>query len=217
MATFSNSEGFQKPGRRAVLRAFAGLPLAFKVRDRDAEKKTEPTYRFSTPHGQVDMAVQYFDSSSMDGFRFKDRVTGRSVCLSADGDEHGDCLKRFVGSVAIAQYNFRPWPPSRAAFTLRERVVTIDHDRRTGDRAVFERTMPGEGATISDIQAFGYNPDDAEQAASNGKPHAPWSLLRQELYLNEDTTEFLIVHWKHTVDLIRLMDVIPGDGVRVIG
>jgi len=214
MATFSSSEGFHQPGRRAVLRSFAGLGLAFKVRD--AEKKAEPAYHFLTPHGQVDLAVQYFDSSALDGLRFRDRQTGRSFCLSGNGGDHGDCSQRFVGSIAIAQYNFRPLSPSRAAFTLRERVVTIDHDRRSSDRPVFERALPAESGMISDIQAFGYNPDDPGQAAWNSNPNAPWSLLRQELYLNGDGAEFLIVHWKHTVNLVRLVDVIPGDGVRKI-
>jgi hypothetical protein len=214
MATFTNSERFQRLDRRSVLRSLAGLGLAWKARASD--KKAEPAYHFVTPHGQVDMAVQYFDSSSLDGFRFRDQQTGRSFCLSANGEDHGGCLKRFVGSMAIAQYNFRPRSPLRESFNLRERVVTIDHDNHSSLRPAFERALPAEDGMISDIQAFGYNADDPDPAASNAQPYAPWSILRQELYLNGETTEFLIVHWKHTVDLIRLVDVIPGDGVKQI-
>jgi hypothetical protein len=29
-------------------------------------------------------------------------------------------------------------------------------------------------------------------------------------------TAFLIVHWKHTLNLISLLDVIPGDGTELI-
>ena len=49
------------------------------------------------------------------------------------------------------------------------------------------------------------------QAAFHTKPLAAWRLLRQDLYLNSQTTAFLIVHWKHTLDVISLVDVIPGD------
>jgi hypothetical protein len=50
---------------------------------------------------------------------------------------------------------------------LRERVLTIDHDSRISPRAPFERVLAVERAVVSDIQAFGYNPDDAEQATSD--------------------------------------------------
>jgi hypothetical protein len=44
-----------------------------------------------------------------------------------------------------------------------------------------------------------------------------WYLVRQDLYLNEETAAFLVVHWKHTLNLISLLDVIPGDGTELIG
>jgi hypothetical protein len=215
MDTFLNPAGFAHTDRRSVLRSLAGFGFALKLRE--TETKADPAYRFSTPHGEVDMAVQYFDNSSLDGFRFRDRQTGRSFCLSANGEDHGDCLKRFVGSIAIAHYSFRSRLQSPAPFNLRERVVTIDHDSRTSARPVFEKALPAEGGMISDIQAFGYDADEADREASKAQAYAPWSLMRQELYLNGETAEFLIVHWKHTVDLIRLVDVIPGDGVKLIG
>jgi hypothetical protein len=40
--------------------------------------------------------------------------------------------------------------------------------------------------------------------------------LRQDLYLNEQSAAFLIVHWKHTFNFIRLVDVIPGDQTELI-
>jgi hypothetical protein len=73
-----------------------------------------------------------------------------------------------------------------------------------------------EGAMVSDIQAFGYNPDDAEQGAPDTSLPAVWYLVRQDLYLNDQATAFLIVHWKHTLNLISLLDVIPGDGTELI-
>ena len=72
-----------------------------------------------------------------------------------------------------------------------------------------------ERAIVSDIQAFGYNPDDAEQGTPTNLL-AVWYLVRPDLYLNDQATAFLIVHWKHTLNLISLLDVIPGDGTELI-
>jgi len=67
--------------------------------------------------------------------------------------------------------------------------------------------------TVSDIQAFGYNP---AEPASDARPLALWCLVRQDLFLNEQQTTFLIVHWKHTFDAIHLLDVIPGDRTELL-
>jgi hypothetical protein len=73
-----------------------------------------------------------------------------------------------------------------------------------------------EQAIVSDIQAFGYYADDLEQATRNAERLAMWYLVRQDLYLNDQATAFLIVHWKHTLNFISLLDVIPGDGTELI-
>ncbi|HEX3437751.1 MAG TPA: hypothetical protein VHT24_13360 [Pseudacidobacterium sp.] len=78
-------------------------------------------------------------------------------------------------------------------------------------RPPFERTFAVEQEVVSDIQAFGYNPDDP-----NAKRLDAWCLLRQDLYLNDQPSAFLIVHWKHTLDFISLVDVIPGNGTELI-
>ncbi len=83
-------------------------------------------------------------------------------------------------------------------------------------RAPFERVVAVERAVVSDIQAFGYNADGAEQTTSDGNLSAVWYLVRQDLYLNDQLTAFLVVHWKHTLNLISLLDVIPGDGTKLI-
>ena len=95
-------------------------------------------------------------------------------------------------------------------------VLTIDHDGRISPRAPFERVLAIERAIVSDIQAFGYNPDDAEQGTPSANLLAVWYLVRQDLYLNDQATAFLVVHWKHTLNLISLLDVIPGDGTELI-
>jgi hypothetical protein len=118
--------------------------------------------------------------------------------------------------MAIAQYAFRLRRHSPAPLNLRERVLTIDHDSRVSAPPPFERVLAVESEVVSDIQAFGYNPDDPQQAAFSAKPLGVWRLLRQDLYLNGQATAFLIIHWKHTLNFISLVDVIPGDGTELI-
>jgi hypothetical protein len=204
----------QKPDRRSFLRSLAGLGLAAKTPK--PEKRSEPDYRFLTPACEVHMSVQYFASSSSNGLRFRDDLTNRTFCLSASGAQDGGCLERFVGSMAIAHYDFRSRLHSRTPLNLRERVLTIDHDSRISPRAPFERVLAVQRAVVSDIQAFGYNADDVEQATRNAEFLAAWYLVRQDLYLNDQATAFLIVHWKHTLNFISLLDVIPGDGTELI-
>lgn len=58
-------------------------------------------------------------------------------------------------------------------------MLTIDHDSRIRARAPFERVLAVERAAVSDIQAFGYNADDAEQTTSEVNLLAVWYLVRQ--------------------------------------
>jgi hypothetical protein len=199
----------QNPDRRFFLWSLVSLGLTAKTLK--SEKRSAPIYRFLTPECEVRMSVQYFANPSTDSLRFRDGLTNRAFCLSANGEENRDCLERFVGSMAIARYDFRSRHHSQTPLNLRERVLTIDHDSRMSPRPPFERVMAVERAVASDIQAFGYNPDDP-----NTSPLAVWCLLRQDLYLNDQDTAFLIVHWKHTLNFISLVDVIPGDGTELI-
>jgi hypothetical protein len=81
-----------------------------------------------------------------------------------------------------------------------------------GPRPPYERELAVERDVVSDIQAFGFRPDDAD-----AKPLTVWRLLRQDLYLNDRAAAFLILHWKHMVKLVTLVDVIPGEGTEIVG
>jgi hypothetical protein len=205
----------ERPDRRRFLWSAAAFGLIAKTGL--CEKRSEPVYRFVTPACEVQMSVEHFASSSIQSFRFRDDLTNRAFCLSTSGEKDQSCLDRFVGSMAIAHYHFRSRRHSETSFHLRERVLTIDHDSRISPRAPFERALAVERAVVSDIQAFGYDADGGEQTASDADPLPVWYLVRQDLYLNEQTTAFLVVHWKHTLDLISLLDVIPGEGTELIG
>jgi hypothetical protein len=202
------------PDRRVFLWSLASLGLSTQIAK--AEKQSERAYRFLTAECEVRMSVQYFGKSSANGFSFRDQQTDRVFCLSGDGDRDQSCRERFVGSMAIARYEFRSRVRHQLPFNLRERVLTIDHDSRMSPRPPFEKALTVEREVASDIPAFGYSLDDPQQAASAEEPAAVWCLLRQDLYLNDHSNAFLIVHWKHALDFISLVDVIPGEGTKLI-
>jgi hypothetical protein len=210
MESLSNS---QKPNRRSFLWSLgtvgASVGLTTKAFASNSDKET--VYRILTPECEVRMSVEYFGKSGADSLRFRDSLTGRAFCLTPNGEQDRNCAARFSGSMAIAHYHFRPHRHAPPPLQLRERVLTIDHDTRMGPRPPFERLLTVQRETVSDIQAFGYNP-----AASEPKPLPLWCLLRQDLFLNEQPTAFLVVHWKHTFDAIRLLDVIPGDRTELV-
>jgi hypothetical protein len=216
MAALPNTKpSLRNPARRSFLWSFLSFGLATKARK--SEKQSETVYRFLTPECEVRMSVEYFANSSAKSLRFRDLLSNRAFCLSASGEEDRSCLERFSGSMAIARYDFRPRLHSQTPVNLRERVRTIDYDSRLAPRPPFERTLAAERNVVSDIQAFGYDRDDPRQAAPGARPLTLWCLLRQDLYLNEQSAAFLIVHWKHTFDSISLVDVIPGDQTQLIG
>jgi len=204
-----------RPDRRFFLWSLTSLAagLGLTSPGMKAENRSEPSYHFRTPDCEVRMSVQFVANASTEGFHFRDRLTNRTFCLSARGEEDHGCLERFIGAMAIARYALRPRRHSAAPLNLRERVLTIDNDSRMTPPPPFESILAAEREVVSDIQAFGYNPDDPQQTAF---PRPMWRLLRQDLFLNGQTTAFLIVHWKHTMDLISLVDVIPGDNTEWI-
>src|ERR1700733_914421 len=193
-----------------------GTGLVLTKHGLKGENRSEPSYRFRTPECEVRMSVQFLANSSIEGFHFRDRLTNPPFCSPPKGRGDRGCLERFVGAMAIARYAFRSRRHSPAPLNLRERVLTIDNDSHMNPPPPFERVLAVEREVVSDIQAFGYNPDDPQQASFSTKPLAAWRLLRQDLYLNSQPTAFLFVHWKHTLEFISLVDVTPGDDTEWI-
>jgi len=214
MAALPNTNPFGgNPSRRSFLWSFLSFGLTPKTRK--SAKPSETVYRFLTPECEIRMSVEYFPYSSIKSLRFRERFSNRAFCLSADREEDRSCLDHFSGSMAVARYDFRSRLQPLPSFHLRERVRTIDYDSRLAPRAPFERALAAERNVVSDIQVFGYNGDDPQQALPS-TPLALWCLLRQDLFLNDQSAAFLIVHWKHTFDSISLVDVIPGDQTQLV-
>jgi len=210
----------RNPDRRSFLRSLAtvaaGAGMATKALALKSDRQSETVYRIRTPECEVRMSVEYFGNSEISTLRFRDSLTQRALCLSSNGEEDRGCAVRFSGSMAIAHYHFRSRSHGQPPLSLRERVLTIDHDSRIDPRPPFERLLAVQQQTISDIQAFGYTPDNPPPSSPGARPLALWCLVRQDLFLNEQPTAFLIVHWKHTFDAIRLLDVIPGDRTELV-
>lgn len=199
------------PNRRALLFSLASIGVMSKASAATFDRTPETVYRFATAECEVQMSVEYFSKSEVNRLRFRDFLTHHAFCLSPNGEQDPACEQRFSGSLAIAHYRFRAHRHAPLPLNLRERVLTVDHDSRLDPRPPFERSLAVQGGAASDIQAFGYVPE-----AGNVKTLPLWSLLRQDLFLNQDPSAFLVVHWKHTFDAIRLLDVIPGEGTELI-
>jgi hypothetical protein len=178
--------------------------------------KNENVYRFATPDCDVLMAVEFYDYYSSDGFWFDERRTDRHYCFSANGEEGRDCLANFSGSLAIARYQVKPRSRASRLAALREHVRTIDQDDRRDVRAPFDRVIELRQGVASDIQAFGY---ELETSATREQPrelYGSWCLLRQDLYFDGHSSPFLVVHWKHALSAIRILDIIPGNQTQAV-
>lgn len=180
-------------------------------------KQHKTVYQFAVAKYEIQMSVEYFDAYSTKGFSFLDRTGGHTFCLSASSQENRDCLPNFFGSLAIVEYSVKAGSNEADLIELREHVRTIDQDERLASRAPFEHTIKLERGAGSDIQAFGYytsKPPTFRQMAA--EPKGLWCFLRQDLYLNRADSPFLVIHWKHTLSAVRLLDVIPGDQTHLI-
>jgi hypothetical protein len=210
----------RNPDRRSFLWSVATVGAAAGIATKalafSSDRQSETVYRIRTPECEVHMSVEYFGNSEISTLRFRDSLTQRAFCLSASGEPDPGCAARFSGSMAIAHYRFRSRSHGQPPLRLRERVLTIDHDSRIDPRPPFERLLAVQRESVSDIQAFGYTPDNPQPSAPGNKPLALWCLVRQDLFMNEQPAAFLIVHWKHTFDAIHLLDVIPGDRSELV-
>jgi hypothetical protein len=179
--------------------------------------KNENVYRFATRDWDVLLTVEFYDRYASEGFWFEERHTDRHYCLSAKGEESRECLANFSGSLAVARYKIRSRANAAALTALREYVRTIDQDERLQARPPVDRVIELQHGAASDIQAFGYEVEPSRSFHSQAPElYGPWCLLRQDLYIEGNKSPFLVVHWKHALDAIRILDVIPGRETRAL-
>ena len=169
---------------------------------------TEATtvYRVQTPGCTIEMQIG--SSKRYSGtpvFFYPEEIGLQKQCLSETGDlDSGNCVKRFVGAVAVVRFYAKRGDAECSA--MREYVRVIDQDSESKHLPPYERTISLGTGTGSDIQLFGF---DQRALVTGGELPPSWRLFRQELFLDQTTKPFLIVHWKHTLTSIGLMDVIP--------
>jgi hypothetical protein len=205
--------------RRVFLSAglSAGVALAAK------QPPEAVAYRFSVDAFQVEMGVEFYDQYAAKGFWFNERRTNSEFCLSGSGEANKNCLNNFHGSMAVAHYRVKDLPGtsslharrSSKTVEIRERVRTIDQDSNLIPRPPFEQRLQVREGHATDIQAFGYEGESPD--SPSGVPNDPWCVLRQDLYFDGNGSPFLVLHWKHSLSAVRLLDLIPGAGTRLLG
>jgi hypothetical protein len=190
--------------RRSLLAAGFGLVA-------HAKPQKEDVRLFATPSYKIRMSLEFYDNRATDMLRFRERFSDSHFCFSADGERNRDCISKFNGSIAIARYALVTYPKAETILTIREYVRSIDSDGSMVLRPPWEKVIEFQHGMASDIQAFGLDPQSREVSSSDNS-NLVWMLLRQDLFLNHSPLPFLILHWKHTPEAIRLLDVIPGRG-----
>jgi hypothetical protein len=176
------------------------------------DTETGPRYIFATPEYDIRMTLEYHDCCTEGALKFLERSSGRHYCLSFSGEENRNCVSNFTGSIAVARYKISSRVRSEAPPLLREYVRNIDQSDRVPARPPFERAIQVQHGVASDIQVFGYQDPSRAQSGRSQEPDDAWCLLRQNLYLTNSTAPFLVVHWKHTLNSIRILDIIPENG-----
>jgi hypothetical protein len=204
-----------QPSRRSFLGTLAAAVPAAGIAVKQ-KSNAEPSFRFAIAGCEFDLTVKPYGKVSSDDFAFIDQKTKRRFCMPANSTNDGGCVAGFRGAMSIALYTFHRSFPTAGPCRLREHVITIDHDSRINAHPAVEEYVTIEQDAASDIQAFGFTPDNAWGLGSTLQFVSPWALMRQDLYFDDQKTPVLILHWKHTLETIVLVDVIPGDKTRVL-
>ncbi|MGC2660980.1 MAG: hypothetical protein WA324_23750 [Bryobacteraceae bacterium] len=181
-----------------------------------SSQEAEPQYFFATQDYEIQMTLEYHDQFTKGDLRFLERHSNRHFCLSFSGEEDRNCVSNFKGSVAVARYKLSPNSHSDASPLLREYVRNIDQSDSVAVRAPFERAIQVQHGLASDIQVFGYQDASTPKGLPSDESDDAWCLVRQNLYLRNSAIPFLVVHWKHTLNSIRVLDVIPENGTRQV-
>jgi len=84
-------------------------------------------------------------------------------------------------------------------------------------RPPFHRKVELHYGVAGDIQAFGYKDSRlSPMPAMLPDSASPWYDFRQDLYLEADSAPFLIIHWKHALSAIRVLDIIPAGETSLV-
>jgi hypothetical protein len=179
--------------------------------------------RLSVRTANCDIRIHVNAPEQYSGTRVLFHSTNRQwngLCLSTSGTLGAqNCMHNFVGAIAVVEFKVKPRRvESGLCLKLRERVRTIDEDEQLTKGQPFETTIRITGGVASDIQLFGFDRErgfSGDKADASKPLNAYWRMYRQDLFIDDDTTPFLIVHWKHTTSSIRVIDAIPVGATRL--
>lgn len=198
--------------RRTWMTAAVAVPLTAAAHTRNIVRR----FTIGTPTFEIEASVEYRDAVSASSLSFQQGSDSRSFCLSPLGDERQNCVRDFAGSLAFASYHCKPIGRERPiCSSLTEVVRLIDRDNAVPDRAPFRRTIALIAGRATDIQVFGMKQSGVSRGIERASDPA-WCLFRQELFWDQETNPFLVLHWKHTLPAIRLLDVAPVGSARVL-
>jgi hypothetical protein len=145
---------------------------------------------------------------------YDDKDPLKPICFAGNG-ENGACPNHFVGSVALVTFQVKcAGHRLRNKTSIREHVTVTAQSPDLPPRLPFDQTQVVTKGTISDLQAFGYDESDiaeGEREAEREKSRKRlWRLCRQELYLNDETAPFAVIHWRYTLDAVEILRVESG-------
>jgi hypothetical protein len=193
-----------------VVNAAAAEPQPLALAKKEAERDPQ-NHTFTTRDYVVHMEVRFHEPYL--GKRlvlYNSANPNKEICVVPSGTSVV-CPNRFVGAVATVTFAIKRAsgkPVNRA--TIREVVTVLSQSPELSLRPPLEKTMPATRGVMSDLQVFGYDETEIpeEQRAGERKEWLQfWRIYRQELYLNDDRDPFAVIHWRHTLNRIEIVDV----------
>ena len=162
----------------------------------------------------MEVDVQFYDGVHQAPRVYTNSNGKGPICLSVEGQPCGKSeTGNWIGSYAIVHFKLLRRAAGANALTLRERVRVIDQDSDLPNRPPFESVIPISDQTASDIELYGYS--EGSTAKGEQSDDRTWRFFRQEVFYGNQERPFLILHWKHTVESITLIDAIPLGGARL--
>ena len=145
---------------------------------------------------------------------YDDKDALKPICFTGNG-ENGACPNRFVGAVAWVTFTVKPTGSKlRSKTSIREHVTVTAQSLDLPSRPPFDKTQVITKGTVTDLQAFGYDESEIaegeREAERENSRKRLWRLCRQELYLNDETVPFAVIHWRYTLDEIEILRVQSG-------
>ena len=200
--------------KRYLFRLFSAVLLAAAPLWAAATASRQTEFKVSSPEFEMEVDVQFYDGVHQ-APRFYTNSNGKGpICLSVEGQPCGESeTGNWIGSYAIVHFKLLRQAAGTSALTLRERVRVIDQDADLPNRPPFETVVPISDQTASDIELYGYSEGSVGKEPHDGD--RTWRFLRQEVFYGNQERPFLILHWKHTVESIILIDAIPVGAARL--